>query len=115
MRKSGVGSSFLPEKTNRHRISFSKRRTDTGFHSNCSENPARNWPGGAIIPPDPHEAPGVHCLRGGVLPWCRTQFQGGNPMSGHHSCPKRRTDIAPRSSGKKDSRKLETFQMEPCG
>ena len=24
-------------------------------------------------------------------------------------------DIAPRSSGKEDSRKLETFQMEPCG
>ena len=34
----------------------------------CSENPARNWPGGATTPPDPHEAPGVHCLRGGVLP-----------------------------------------------
>ncbi len=40
---------------------------------NCSENPARNWPDSAIIPPDPHEAPGVHCLRGGVLPWCRTR------------------------------------------
>ena len=24
----------------------------------------------------PHEVPGVHCLRGGVLPWCRTQFHG---------------------------------------
>ncbi len=41
--------------------------------------------------------------------------QGGNPVSVHHSCPKRRTDIAPRSSGKGDSWKLETFQMEPCG
>ena len=27
-------------------------------------------------PPDPHEAPGVHCLRGGVLPWCRIRFHG---------------------------------------
>ena len=27
-------------------------------------------------PPGPHEAPGVHCLRGGVLPWCRTRFHG---------------------------------------
>ena len=26
-----------------------------------------------------------------------------------------RPDLAPRSSGKEDSRKLETFQMEPCG
>ena len=26
-----------------------------------------------------------------------------------------RSDLAPRSSGKEDSRKLETFQMEPCG
>ena len=45
----------------------------SGNCMNCSENPARNWPGGATIPPDPHEAPGVHCLRGGVLPWCRTR------------------------------------------
>jgi len=44
----------------------------------CSENPARNWPGGAITPPDSHEAPGVHCLRGGrasvvpdPVPWHR--------------------------------------------
>jgi len=29
--------------------------------------------------------------------------------------PKTKSDIAPRSSGKEDSRKLETFQMEPCG
>src|SRR5208337_2938353 len=43
------------------------------FSLNCSENPARNWPGGTTSPPDPHEAPGVHCLRGGVLPWCRTR------------------------------------------
>ena len=28
---------------------------------------------------------------------------------------KTRSDLAPRSSGKEDSRKLETFQMEPCG
>jgi len=27
-------------------------------------------------PPGPHEAPGVHCFRGGVLPWCRTRFEG---------------------------------------
>ena len=27
-------------------------------------------------PLDPHEAPGVHCLRGGVLPWCRTRDDG---------------------------------------
>ena len=45
----------------------------SGNCMNCSENPARNWPGGATIPPGPHEAPGVHCLRGGVLPWCRTR------------------------------------------
>src|SRR5271157_2478289 len=32
---------------------------------NCSENPASNWPGGAISAPDPHEVPGVHCFRGG--------------------------------------------------
>ena len=48
------------------------------FHRtmNCSENPARNWPGGAIKSPDPHEAPGEHCLRGSVLPWCRTRDDG---------------------------------------
>ena len=26
--------------------------------------------------PRPHEAPGVHCLRGGVLPWYRTRDDG---------------------------------------
>ena len=41
--------------------------------------------------------------------------KSGNPVSVHHYCPKRGTDIAPRSSGKEDSRKLETFQMESCG
>ena len=52
---------------------FSSFRVPQGGINDCSENPARNWPDGAIIPPNPHEAPGVHCLRGGVLPWCRTR------------------------------------------
>ena len=28
------------------------------------------------ISPYPHEVRGVHCFRGGVLPWCRTRFDG---------------------------------------
>ena len=40
---------------------------------------------------------------------------GGNPVSVHHSCPKRRTDIAPRSSGEEDSRSLKPFRWNPAG
>ena len=39
-------------------------------------------------------------------PWGQTEFQVKLET---------RSDLAPRSSGKEDSRKLETFQMEPCG
>src|SRR5271157_1045068 len=41
--------------------------------------------------------------------------EAGNPVSVHHSCPKRRTDIAPRSSGEEDSRSLKPFRWNPAG
>ena len=45
----------------------------------------------------------------------RAEIRGGNPVSVHHSCPKRRTDIAPRSSGEEDSRSLKPFRWNPAG
>ena len=51
------------------------------------------------------------CAKSGVSSsfWCR------NPVSVHHSCPKRRTDIAPRSSGKENRYNRETFRRNPAG
>ena len=67
LRKSGVSSSFLPEKTNRHRISAAENQRPLAPQQNLYF-----WEE-------------IRCQG-------RKSGVGGNPVSVHHSCPKRRTD-----------------------
>ena len=51
---------------------------------NCSENPARNWPGGATTPPDPHERRGYTACGGAC-------FRGAGPSSMAQTSARRNT------------------------
>ena len=141
-RKSGVSSSFSPEKMVPTLRQEAREREIRCREIRCPGNPGEIRCQFIIL------AGGKSGVSSSFSPGeIRCQFiilAGGNPVSGEIRCQfiilarkdgtdiaprssgeircqfiilarKDGTDIAPRSSGKEDSRKLETFQMEPCG